>query len=66
MINKIVNKYSRINCSRIKEVNKKLNTILNSDKTMQEKRRCCRVNFKQHLEAGTVKKIKEVFSDEHI
>jgi len=66
LINKIVNKNSRINCNRIKEVENRLNSILDSDKTMQEKRRCCRVNFKQHLEAGTVKKIKEVFSNEQI
>lgn len=63
MINKIVNKNSRINCNRIKEVENRLNSILDSDKI---KKGGVAYNFQQYLESGTVKKIKEVFSNEHI
>lgn len=63
MINKIVNKNSRINCNKIKGVENGLNSILDSDKI---KKGGVAYNFQQYLKPGTVKKIKEGFSDEHI
>jgi len=44
-------------------VENRLNSILDSDKI---KKGGVAYNFLQYLESGTVKKIKEVFSDEHI
>lgn len=58
MINKIVNKNSRINCNRIKEVGNRLNSILDSDKI---KKGGVAYNFQQYLKPGTVKKNKGGF-----